>query len=465
MMLPSKHHDLKPARASRAELFPDRFPPEWRTEASLPVGNGSSIGVMSLTRVAGLTVRTAIALASLSTVFAQAPANRPPRIALYAGVGEELIAFGVDVERAALSRQSSVMLPGFVQEAWASARTPFLYVAWSNGGASYNGSGVEPRGDRHGITAFRIDADGVLRQQGAPAALRARPIHITGDGPERHLLVAYNDPSGVSVHAINRDGSVGAEVPQRESIDPGVYAHQIRVLPSNRAVVVVTRGNEPTASSREDPGALKVFRYAAGTLSHEISIAPQNGVGYRARHLDFHPTRPWVFLSLESQNQLQVYRRSDDGLEATPLFTVSTLSDGGRSTQGQTTSTVRVHPSGRFVYVGNRGTPAAGRRNEIAVFSIDEATGEPTLVQNADTHGYTPRTFSIDPSGRVLVVGNQSSVSVGNGTSTTDVPANLAMFRIGSDGTLTFVQRHDVADGRKPLWWMSIVAPSTPLPR
>jgi 6-phosphogluconolactonase (cycloisomerase 2 family) len=270
--------------------------------------------------------------------------------------------------------------------------------------------------------------------------------------------VAYNDPSGVSVHVINPDGSVGSEVPQRRSIDAGVYAHQVRVLPSNRAVIVVTRGNEPTASSREDPGALKVFRYDAGALSNEISIAPQNGVGFRARHLDFHPTRSWVFLTLESQNRLQVYRRTDDGLDPTPLFSVSTLSDGGANAQGQTTSTVHVHPNGRFVYVGNRGTPAAGRRNEIAVFRINEATGEPSLIQNVDTHGFTPRTFALDPSGRMLVVGNQSSASVRDGDSTTVVPANLAVFRVGGDGTLDFVQRHDVAVGRKPLWWMGIVA-------
>ena len=45
-----------------------------------------------------------------------------------------------------------------------------------------------------------------------------------------------------------------------------------------------------------------------------------------------------------------------------------------------------------------------------------------------------------------------------DGGSTTTVPANLAVFRVGSDGRLDFVQRHDVAVGRKPLWWMGIVA-------
>jgi 6-phosphogluconolactonase (cycloisomerase 2 family) len=409
--------------------------------------------------VVRLGIGTTIAAMCLAVVVsAQLPGDAPARVALYASVGEELMTFGVDVERATLTRQSSLMLPGFVQEAWASSPAGVLYVAWSNGGSSYNGSGVEPRGDQHGITAFRADARGVLRQQGPPAPLRSRPIHITGDGPGRYLLVAYNNPSGVSVHAIDADGSVGAEVPQPASLDAGIYAHQVRVLPSNRAVVLVTRGNEPTASSREDPGALKVFRYDAGKLSDEISIAPQNGLGFRSRHLDFHPTRPWVFLTIEAQNRLQVYRRNDNGLEPTPLFSASTLSDGGGVRPGQTTSTVHVHPGGQFVYVGNRGAPTGGR-NEIAVFRINAATGEPSLIQNVDTHGFTPRTFALDPSGRLLVVGNQNSVSVSEGGSTKLVPANLAVFRVASDGTLTFAQRYDVAVARKPLWWMGIVGP------
>jgi DNA-binding beta-propeller fold protein YncE len=139
------------------------------------------------------------------------------------------------------------------------------------------------------------------------------------------------------------------------------------------------------------------------------------------------------------------------------LFSVSTLSDGGGVRPGQTTSTVHVHPSGQFVYVGNRGAPTGGR-NEIAVFRINEATGEPSLIQNVDTRGFTPRTFALDPSGRLLVVGNQNSVSVSEGGSTKLVPANLALFRVGSNGTLTFVQRYDIAVARKPLWWMGIVA-------
>jgi 6-phosphogluconolactonase len=375
--------------------------------------------------------------------------SRAGGVVAFASVGEELITFSVDVEHAALTRSSSTVLPGFVQEAWASPSTPFLYVTWSNGGASYNGSGITPRGDRHGITAFRIDDNGGLHAHGPAASLRSRAVHITGDAPGRHLLVAYNEPSGITVHAINSDGTVGAEVAQSTRIDAGVYGHQVRVFPTNDAVVFVTRGNEPTASTREDPGALKVFRYDDGQLSQERSIAESNGIGFRSRHLDFHPSGPWVYLTLEAQNRLLAYSRTDRGLSDHPLFSKPTLADGTGVHTGQTASTVHVHPNGRFVYVGNRGS-GPGTTNNIAVFAIDQKTGEPSLIQNVDTQGSTPRTFSIDPSGRLLIVGNQ--------TTTPTSPANLAVFRIGSDGTLQSGSRYPIAVGQKPLWWMGIVA-------
>ena len=410
-----------------------------------------------------------LALATIPLVAAPLaqPPNRSSKLAVYAAVGEELIAFGVDVDHATLTRQSSVTLPGFVQEAWASPSAPFLYVAWSNGGSSYTGSGVTPVGDNHGVTAFRVDPSGALHVHGAPASLRSRPIHITGDVPGRHLLVAYNDPSGVSVHTIDADGSVGAEVPQPGGLDVGVYAHQVRVLPSNRAVVLVTRGNQPTASAKEDPGAVKVFRYDAGTLTNRASIAPGKGIGFRSRHLDFHPTRPWAFLTLESQNTLSVFRTDDDSLSELPLFSRSTLPGAGGVIAGQTASTVHVHPNGLFVYVGNRagettdfnGTPVfAGGTNNIAVFRINQKTGEPSLIQNIETRGFTPRTFAIDPSGRMMVVGNQNTMAVRDGTTVKTVPPNVSVFRIRADGELDYMNSYGVAVGRKPLWWVGLVA-------
>src|SRR5215510_7422247 len=293
-------------------------------------------------------VSVAVGLATVPLIAAALMQNTSGghvRVAVYASVGEELITFSADTARATLTKQSSIMLPGFVQEAWVSSSGPFLYVAWSNGGASYAGTGVEPVGDRHGITAFQVDANGALHAHGAPASIRSRPIHITGDASARHLLVAYNDPSGISVHTINTDGTVGAEIPQSGSLDVGVYAHNVRVLPSNDAVVLVTRGNEPTSTTREDPGALKIFRFDKGKLTNVASIAPSNGIGFRSRHVDFHPTRPWAFLTLEAQNRLEVFGIAKGTLTSQPLFDKATLPDGAGVKAGQTASTLHVHPN------------------------------------------------------------------------------------------------------------------------
>ena len=103
-----------------------------------------------------------------------------------------------------------------------------------------------------------IPATGALSPFGAPVAIRARPINITVDAEGKWLLTAYNIPSTMSVHPLGPDGAIGEEIRQAASIDGGIYAHQIRMMPSNKALVLVTRGNNATAAKAEDPGALKV---------------------------------------------------------------------------------------------------------------------------------------------------------------------------------------------------------------
>ena len=364
-------------------------------------------------------------------------AQKQKKTALYAALGPELTTYSVDVDGGSLSKLASVMLPQNVQEAWPHPSRRYLYVAWSNNVAGTAG--------RHGVTAFRIDpATGVLQQHGEPISVPARSVFLTADMVGKHIVVAYNDPSSATVHRIAADGTLGAAVPQPAGLDFGVYAHQVRVDPSNRMVVVVTRGNGPAANKPEDPGALKVFGYKDGVLTNRASIAPGGGYNFQPRHLEFHPTRPFAYITLERQNKLQVYRVLDGpALGAAPLFTKDTLTDPSRA--GQATSSIHAHPSGRFMYLGNRGGGSGGE-NSIAVYSLNQQTGEPALIQNADTHGVHPRTFAIDPTGRMLVVANMQS------------GPNLSVFRIGMDGKLTFVRKYDQdASAGRNLFWTGMV--------
>lgn len=396
-------------------------------------------------------------LGLVSAAYAQAPAV-PDKVALYASVGPELTHYELDAAAATLTKRLSVTLPQDVQYAWPHQSRRVLYVAWSDG--------VD--GHDHGVTAFSIDSvSGTLRRHGEPVRLPARPIHLTVDMTGTHLLIAYNAPSSATVHRLTPDGTIGGPVAAPARLEAGVYAHQIRVDPSNQFVILVTRGNGPADGKPEDPGALKVLGYHDGMLTNRASVAPSGGLGFQPRHLDFHPSKPWVFVSLERQNQLQVYGKLPEGILSAPLFTKDSVTAPERVLPGQAAGTVHVHPNGRFVYQANRadGTRAfqgthvfAGGENTIAVYAIDQDTGEPTLIQNIDTRGMRPRTFALDPAGRVLVAANQEPFLVRDGELVKTVPASLAVFRVGADGKLDFVRKYDVAAGEgRNMFWMGIV--------
>ena len=65
-----------------------------------------------------------------------------------------------------------------------------------------------------------------------------------------------------------------------------------------------------------------------------------------------------------------------------------------------------MHPSGKFLYVSNRG------HDTIAAFSVDAATGKLTPIGHTPSGGKTPRNFRIDPTGQWLLAANQGSDNV-----------------------------------------------------
>src|SRR5205823_11564568 len=188
-----------------------------------------------------------------------------------------------------------------------------------------------------------IGTDGELSPHGQPIPLPTRPIHMTTDIPSEHVLVAFSNPSGVRVYRINPDATLGAEIAQPETIDPGIYGHQVRVSLDNRTAILVTRGHDATAAKPEEPGALKVFRYNNGLLTGEVSVAPNGGYGFGPRHLDFHPTKPCVYVSLERQNKLDMFEITDGQLSAAPVFRKETLAEPGNLRGRQAAGTVHVH--------------------------------------------------------------------------------------------------------------------------
>ena len=407
--------------------------------------------------------RTLLAVAALSAAMPRLAWGQgtAPKAALYANVGAELTRYEVDVAGATLTKKESVTLPAAVQYAWPHASRRYLYVATSSSQPGYGAAGTE-----HHVTALAVDpATGALAKHGEPVKLPTRPIHMTTDIPSENILVAFNNPSAVRVYRINKDFSPGEEVKQGQ-IDPGIFAHQVRVSPDNKLAILVTRGNEGTPQKEEDPGALKVFDYKGGLLTNEVSLAPNGGKEFGPRHLDFHPTKPWMYVSIETQNKMYTYLLEGGKIKPEIAFKAETLAEPKNIRARQAAGTVHVHPNGRFLYGANRAEQTVdyqgqkvfkGGENSIVVYAINQSTGEPTQIQNIETQKIHPRTFHIHPSHRIMVAEHNLPVNVRDGDAVKTVAAGLSVFRMGDDGKLTFARTYDIDVGDKTMFWMGMV--------
>jgi 6-phosphogluconolactonase len=391
------------------------------------------------------------------------PAHAQNTVAFYASVGPKLNLYDLDAGAATLTARSSVTLPANIQYTWPHPSGKFLYVAASNGQPGSGPMGAIGADKNHYAVALKIGAGGALTEHGPRRLLPARPLHISTDHTGAYLFIAYNIPSQVTVHRLMADGTVGEEVAQTSRPDFGIYAHQVRVTPGNKTLTLCSRGNDATATKPEDPGHLEVFDFVDGQLASLQSIAPHgNGLGFGPRHLDFHPSGRFVYVSLERENSLAVFGLNSNGtLSTEPLFFKSALTDpdGKKKHPGQGVGPIHVHPSGRFVYQTNRGSGlmdqdgrkvSNGGENSVVVWTIDQQSGEPALIQRADAHGFELRTFTMDPSSTVLIAASTTPMAMPDGST---VSAGLSVYRVGADGKLDFARKYDVDTSAGVQFW------------
>src|SRR5439155_2247888 len=171
-------------------------------------------------------------------------------------------------------------------------------------------------------------------------------------------------------------------------------------------------------------------------------------------------------VSIETQNKMYMYRMENGRINPEIAYRAETLAEPNKIRARQAAGTVHVHPNGRFVYGANRAQDTIefqgkqvfkGGENSIVAHSINQSTGEPTPIQHIETQKIHPRTFHIDPSGRLLVAEHNLPVNVRDGDAIKTVPAGLSVFRMADDGKLTFVRKYDIDVGDKTLLSMGMV--------
>ena len=173
-----------------------------------------------------------------------------------------------------------------------------------------------------------------------------------------------------------------------------------------------------------DLGIDKIITYEVkdSTLTevNRLSVNPGSG----PRHITFHPNGKYAYVMTELSSEVIVLTYNPAEGSFTELQYISAVPEEfDENNQG---SAIHISSDGRFVYAGNRG------HNSIAVYSVDQSSGQLTFVEHTSTEGNWPRDFVLDPTEKFLVATNEKS-------------HNLVLFsRDESTGKLTLLQS-DVA--------------------
>lgn len=272
------------------------------------------------------------------------------------------------------------------------------------------------------LASFRIDAaTGKLKQLGSAALPKGEnAAYVATDRTGRWLLSASYTGGKVVVHRINEDGTI--QSPPVQTISTAQTAHCIAIDRDNRFVFV------PHVA----PNAVFQFRLdvATGKLT-DAGKAPGGADKAGPRHLAFHPTQNLAFTSDEVGSSITAYRFDpESGLK--PAQTLSTLPADFKGKN--TTAEVKAHPSGKFVWVSNRG------HDSLAGFAIDKSGKLSELGQTPTEK--TPRSFEIDPDGRYVFGAGEGS-------------GKLAVYQVDAEsGKLTRIHTYDV--GKSLTWVMAV---------
>jgi 6-phosphogluconolactonase len=255
-----------------------------------------------------------------------------------------------------------------------------------------------------GVSSFALDAKtGELKAINQQSSVGAGPCHIVSDKQGKNVIVANYGGGSVAVLPVDSDGKLGEAscfvqhkgTSVDKSRQEAPHAHSANLDAANKFAVVADLGLDKLLVYKFDP--------EAGKLTPNDPPAAELPAGSGPRHFAFHPNGKFAYLNCEMASSLTAL--SYDAAKGTFKILNSLPTIPAPDKKNSTAESV-VHPNGKFVYTSNRG------HNSIAIFAIDEKTGEITAKGNQGEGINIPRNFNIDPTGKWMIVANQDGDSI-----------------------------------------------------
>jgi 6-phosphogluconolactonase len=268
----------------------------------------------------------------------------------------------------------------------------FQHIFAANEVMNFNGI------DGGGITTLKLDkAKGVAVKVSELPVPNGGPCFISLSAEEDFLFLANYMGGSVSVVKLNSDGipeKVTDNILYEKEGEKVSHAHMIACDPEGKRVYVT------------DLGLDRIMIYELDRLTGKLKQI-ENGVvklqeGAGPRHFIFNQSGTYMYVICELNSTVSVFSVNTKG-ELKPVQTISTLDDGFKGTSF--CADIHLSNDGKFIYGSNRG------ENSIVTFFV-AADGTLSVAGRSGCGGNWPRNFTIDPSGKNILVANQRSGNI-----------------------------------------------------
>jgi 6-phosphogluconolactonase (cycloisomerase 2 family) len=260
-------------------------------------------------------------------------------------------------------------------------------------------------GDSEFASAYSLDPEtGGIEALGEAAAGGKNGVALAVCPNAPYVFVSNYSSGSVASLPIAKDGGLrdaayvlelpGEPGPHRKE-QPFSHPHDAVIDPDGNYLIV------------PDKGLDRVFVIAWNIKTGEprvvSSVRMRPGAG--PRHLKFHPTQPYAYVANEIDSTVCSLAWDAASGEFVTKRVISTLPDD--FFLHSTTAEIVVEPSGRYLYVSNRGLDALAR------FAIDPADpSRLTLLGWTSSQGSEPRFMTLSPDGSRMVVANEQGDNI-----------------------------------------------------
>ncbi len=255
-----------------------------------------------------------------------------------------------------------------------------------------------------GILAWKVDpTSGDLTEISRQPAGGEGACFVIARRDGKYAAIANYGSGSISLYPLEKDGRIQTASANIQHQGSGPVANR-QSEPHAHSVRFDAAGSRLLAA---DLGTDDIFIYdivSDGSLKPSSPPSLEMPAGSGPRHFVFSPDKRFVLGLGEISGVISTFAMQP--INATPLFTVSTMAEGSADDAVRASAEILFHPTLPVVYCSNRGP------HEIAVFDYEPSVGKLMRRSSVACGGEVPRNFRFSPDGRFLLVCNQASNNI-----------------------------------------------------